>query len=231
MRLVASGFNILASSTKQTNQEPMIKLIHRIEESIVALLLVAMTLLVFADVVMRFGWGTGFLWSQELTLNLSAWFVLFGISYGLRVGAHIGVDAVVRLLPDRPRRIATLLAIFFCLVYCALFVYGGSVYLFKMYQLGIGMEDLKLPQWLVANLSEETLAFWSIDAEDPLFPLWASQSIIVIGMLLFAVRLVELFWLVVTGQQVGFHQTTEADESLQLAKGLADELELEQSRK
>ncbi len=203
----------------------MIKLIHRIEESIIALLLVAMTLLVFADVVMRFGWGTGFLWSQELTLNLSAWFVLFGISYGLRVGAHIGVDAVVRLLPDRPRRIATLLAIFFSLVYCALFLYGGWVYLFKMYQLGIGMEDLKLPQWLVANLSEETLAFWTIDADDPLFPLWASQSIILIGMLLFAIRLLEMFWLVATGQQDGFHQTTEADESLHLAKELADELE------
>ncbi len=209
----------------------MIKLIHRIEESIIALLLVAMTLLVFMDVVMRFGWGSGFLWSQELTLNLSAWFVLFGISYGLRVGAHIGVDAVVRLLPDRPRRIATLLAIFFCLVYCALFLYGGWIYLFKMYQLGIGMEDLKLPQWLVANLSEEMLEFWTIDAEDPLFPLWASQSIILIGMLLFAIRLLELFWLVAQGRQLGFHQSTEAEESLHLAKELADELALERANK
>jgi C4-dicarboxylate transporter DctQ subunit len=51
------------------------------------------------------------------------------------------------------------------------------------------------------------------------------------GMRLFSIRLMELFWLVLTGKQVGFHQTTEADESLHLAKELADELELERANK
>lgn len=198
----------------------LIRFLHRLEEGIIAALLVAMTLLVFMDVVMRFGWGSGFLWSQELTLTLSAWFVLFGISYGLRVGAHIGVDAFVRILPGPAQRAATLLAILLSLLYCALFIYGGWVYLFKMYQLGIGMEDLKLPHWLVTRLSEESLEFWIIDPEDPLFPLWASQSIIVIGMLLFAIRLLEMFWLVLTGRQDGFHQSTEAQESLELARDM-----------
>lgn len=198
----------------------LIRFLHRLEEGIIAALLVAMTLLVFMDVVMRFGWGSGFLWSQELTLTLSAWFVLFGISYGLRVGAHIGVDAFVRILPGPAQRAATLLAILLSLLYCALFIYGGWVYLFKMYQLGIGMEDLKLPHWLVSHLSEESLEFWTIDPEDPLFPLWASQSIIVIGMLLFAIRLLEMFWLVLTGRQDGFHQSTEAQESLELARDM-----------
>ncbi len=209
----------------------LIRLIHRIEEGVIAALLVAMTLLVFTDVVMRFGWGSGFLWSQELTLYLSAWFVLFGISYGLRVGAHIGVDAFVRLLPNRLHRLATLLAILFSLLYCAFFLYGGWVYLFKMYQLGIGMEDLKLPQWLVSRLSEASLTFWTIDPEDPLFPLWASQSIILIGMVLFAIRLLELFWRVVRGDRLGFHQTTEAEDSLHLARELAGDLQPEKDAK
>ncbi len=202
-----------------------LQFIHKIEESIIALLLVSMTLLVFMDVVMRFGWGTGFLWSQELTLYLSAWFVLFGISYGLRVGAHIGVDAVVRLMPDRARRIATLIAITLCLVYVGFFLYGGWIYLNKMYMLGIGMEDLKLPHWLVASLSEETAEAWKIDPEDPLMPLWASQSILLGGMVLFAVRLLEIFWSVATGRQPGFHQVDEAEESLHLARELSAELE------
>ena len=204
----------------------LIRLIHKIEEGIIAALLVAMTLLVFMDVVMRFGWGSGFLWSQELTLYLSAWFVLFGISYGLRVGAHIGVDAFVRLLPIPAQRIAALLAVSLSLVYCGLFIYGGWGYLYKMYQLGIGMEDLRLPHWLVARLSPESLEFWTIDPEEPLFPLWASQSIIIVGMGLFAIRLLELLWLVLNGNRIGFHQTTEADESLGLAKEVARELEV-----
>lgn len=203
----------------------MLPILHKLEESIIALLLVAMTLLVFLDVVMRFGWGTGFLWSQELTLYLSAWFVLFGISYGLRVGAHIGVDAVVRVLPNKARRIAGLLAITLALVYCGFFLYGGWIYLHKMHMIGIGMDDIKLPHWLVASLSEETVEAWKIDPEDPLMPLWASQSIILIGMALFAIRLVELFWSVATGRKMGFEHLDEAEESLYLADEIAAETE------
>ena len=52
------------------------RIINQIEEAILSLLLVAMTLLVFVEVVLRFGFGTGLSWGQELTLHLSAWFVL-----------------------------------------------------------------------------------------------------------------------------------------------------------
>jgi C4-dicarboxylate transporter DctQ subunit len=36
--------------------------------------------------------STGFGWALELTTYLFAWLVLFGISYGIKVGAHIGID-------------------------------------------------------------------------------------------------------------------------------------------
>ena len=100
----------------------LLRFLQKAEENIIAFLLVAMTLLVFADVVMRFGFGTGLLWSQELTLYLSAWFVMFGISYGLKVGAHIGVDAVVKLFPTHIQRVVSSIAVILCLVYCGLFL-------------------------------------------------------------------------------------------------------------
>jgi C4-dicarboxylate transporter DctQ subunit len=204
----------------------LLRFLLKAEENIIALLLVAMTLLVFMDVVMRFGFGTGFLWSQELTLYLSAWFVLFGISYGLKVGAHIGVDAVVKLLPTGAQRIASSLAVILCLVYCGLFFYGSWVYLQKMFQLGIGMEDIKLPMWFAHIWSEETLQAWRIDPEDPLIPLWISQSILLIGLSLFSFRLLELLWSVVTGKSTGFRHTDEAEESMHLAKELSADKEL-----
>ncbi|MBF0255987.1 MAG: TRAP transporter small permease, partial [Gammaproteobacteria bacterium] len=57
----------------------LVRLINQAEEAFLSLLLVSMTLLVFADVVMRFGFNTGLMWSEELTLLMSAWFVLFGV--------------------------------------------------------------------------------------------------------------------------------------------------------
>jgi len=203
----------------------LLRFLLKAEENIIALLLVSMTLLVFTDVVMRFGFGAGLIWSQELTLYLSAWFVLFGISYGLKVGAHIGVDAVVKLLPSHIQRIASSLAVILCLGYCGLFFYGAWIYLQKMYQLGIGMEDLSVPLWFAHLWSEETLEAWKIDPEDPLIPLWISQSILLIGLSLFSIRLLELLWSVVTGKSSGFRHTNEAEESMHLAKELSAEKE------
>lgn len=208
----------------------LIKILHRAEENIISLLLVGMTLLVVMDVIMRFGFGTGFLWSQELTLTLAAWFVLFGISYGLRVGAHIGVDAVVKLMPPNAQRIATTLAVLLCLLYCGLFLYGSWVYLSKMYMLGISMEDLHVPDWLTNGMSEVTAEKWKVDLEDPLVPLWASQSILIFGMALFALRLLELLWSVLTGKTTGFNHVDEAEESMHLAKELAAEQKLENNK-
>ena len=106
----------------------LLRMLNRAEEAIIALLLVTMTLLVFIEVVMRFGFGGGFLWAQELTLHLSAWFVLFGVSYGLKVGAHIGVDAFIKLLPENGQRFLSSIAVLLSLAYCGLFLYGSWIY-------------------------------------------------------------------------------------------------------
>ncbi len=103
------------------------RIINRIEEAIIALLLAAMTLLVFVEVVLRFGFGQGIMWAQEVTLHLSAWLVLFGVSYGIKVGSHIGVDALVKILPTNVRRVISGIAVIACLTYCGLFMKGAWV--------------------------------------------------------------------------------------------------------
>ena len=95
------------------------RVIDRLEEGFVSLLLVGMKLLVFVEVVIRFGFNTGFLWVQELTLHASAWLVLYGASYGIKVGAHIGVDSVVKMIPSGPRRWVSMAAVGLSLIYCS----------------------------------------------------------------------------------------------------------------
>ena len=164
-----------------------------LEEGILSLLLVLMTLLVFIEVVLRFGFDTGFIWAQELTLHISAWFVLLGASYGVKIGAHIGVDAVVKLMPSKVRRIVSLIAVAGTLVYCGLLFQGSWVYLAKMYQIGIEMEDLPIPTWL-------------------------AHSALLIGIGLLAFRLIQLGWGIVQGKADGFHFADEAKESMHIAE-------------
>ena len=58
------------------------RLLAGVEESIIALLLAAMTLLVIVEVILRYGFSSGLLWIQELTLLLAAWLVLTGAGAG-----------------------------------------------------------------------------------------------------------------------------------------------------
>ncbi len=175
----------------------LLKMLNRAEETIIGLLLVSTTLLVFVEVIMRFGFDSGFLWSQELTLHMSAWFVLFGASYGLKVGAHIGVDALVKKFPPLLRRITGAIAVILSLIYCALFMYGSWVYLEKMHMIGIELEDMPIPAWL-------------------------AHSILLIGIIFFSIRLLELLWQIATGKSYGFVHTDEAEESMQLAEELKE---------
>jgi C4-dicarboxylate transporter DctQ subunit len=174
------------------------RLIDQAEEAIISLLLVSMTLLVFTDVVLRFGFNAGMIWSEELTLHMSAWFVLFGASYGLKVGAHIGVDALVRVLSPLGQRVLTGIAVILSLLYCGLFIYGAWVYLAKMKKIGIELEDLPIQAWI-------------------------AHSILLIGFVLLGIRLLELLWKLVTGQASGFGHKDEAAESLRLAEQLKRE--------
>ncbi len=177
-----------------------LKALHWLEEAILRTLLVAITLLVFFETILRFGFNTGLLWAQEVTLYMAAWFVLFGASWGIRSGAHIGVDAFVKMLPRTPRRVAGVIAVLMGLVYSGLFVYGSWIYVSKIKMIGIEMEDLPIPKW-------------------------TALSILVIGFSLLAVRLLVLLKQIMTGEADGFHHADEAKDSMKLAEEISEHLD------
>ncbi len=195
------------------------RLYSHFEEGFLNLLITSMTVLVFVEVIARFFFNTGFLWIQELTLTLSAWFVLFGMSYGVKVGAHIGVDAFVTKLPKRGRKIAALLATTICISYCLMFLKGSWDYLSKMYEIALPMEDIDFPHLLVNKLDPDFA--WDtlrIDVEEPAVPLWISQSILIIGFSLLILRFIELLIAILKNNTLGFTLADEAKESMHLAE-------------
>src|SRR5690606_40534383 len=77
---------------------------ERFEEWMIAALLAAITLITFAQVVARYIFNYSFVWALELATFLFGGLIFLGISYGVRVGAHIGVDALVKVLPRKVAR-------------------------------------------------------------------------------------------------------------------------------
>ena len=122
--------------------------IERWEEGLIAVLLATMTLITFMQVVARYIFNYSFVWALELTTFLFGGLIFLGISYGVRVGAHIGIDALVRLLAPRTARIVAIVATLLCIVYAGIVLVGGWLYVDKIYEIGILAQDIPIPQWV-----------------------------------------------------------------------------------
>lgn len=104
------------------------RFIHTLEETIIAALLGLMTLVTFVNVVLRYVFNSSLIWGLEVTLILFAWLVLLGISYGFKVTAHLGVDAVVNMFSPPGRRVLALISAACCIVYALLLLKGAWDY-------------------------------------------------------------------------------------------------------
>lgn len=153
------------------------KILDHLEEWLIAFLMGAATLIIFASVVHRYGTGVDFPavqdflleinmgWAQELTIIMFVWMAKFGAAYGVRTGIHVGVDVLInRLSPANRSKF-----IVFGLLAGALFTFivgslgatfvleNGAEYQFKLW---LGMDtgdlyegpitpDLEWPTWIV----------------------------------------------------------------------------------
>ena len=125
------------------------KILDHLEEWIISLMLLAMTGLTFVQVVMRYVFNSGFTWAQELTTVFFGIMIFTGISYGVRVGSHIGVDALVKLMPAGPRRWVGVLAVVLSLVYVGFVLTGSYTYVMKMKDVAIEFDDMPIERWQV----------------------------------------------------------------------------------
>lgn len=92
-------------------------------------------------------------WSNAVTKATFAWLIFFGIAYGVRIGGHIGVDALIKLANTKTQRVIALLACLACLSYAALITYGSYEWFATLMRANIGADDLGqygIKQWHIA---------------------------------------------------------------------------------
>lgn len=122
--------------------------INRLEEGLIAFLLTVMTLIAFMQVVARYVFNYSFVWALELVTFLFGGLIFLGMSYGVRVGSHIGVDVLVKALSPAKARAVSAVATLLCMAYAAIVFYGGWIYVAKMVEIGIEAQDIPIPQWV-----------------------------------------------------------------------------------
>lgn len=155
----------------------MLRWYDRVEEGLIAFLLALMTLITFGQVIARYIFDYSFVWALELVTFLFAWLIFLGMSYGVRAGSHIGVDALVKALGPRAARAVGAIATLLCLVYALIGLIGSWRYVVTMHMIGTLAQDLPIPVWI-------------------------PQIVLPIGFALLALRFGEVLYRIVTGRGV-----------------------------
>ena len=88
-------------------------------------MLAMMVILVFSNVVLRYGFNPGITFSEEVSRFLFIWVVFVGAVLTLRDNAHLGVHMVTKKLPLVGKRVCKLFSDVATLGCCALITHGG----------------------------------------------------------------------------------------------------------
>lgn len=209
--------------------------VNSFEETAIAFLLGAMTLITFTNVVLRYGFGSSLLWGLELTTILFAWLVLFGISYGVKVTAHLGVDAITNLVASPIRKVMLYVSCLACLAYALLLMKGGWDYYANFANLPqttgrwfpTGFQEMRvqdfrgykptvqvpIPEWTRGTLESWLL----IEGDDPFekLPVAIPYMIVPIGMALLLFRFIQAAVQILRGTRDSLIVSHEAEEAVE----------------
>lgn len=84
-----------------------------------------MVILVFGNVVLRYGFNSGIVFSEEVSRFLFVWMVFLGSVLMLKENGHLGVHTFTKKLPLAGKKFFKFLSDFITLACCVLLTIGG----------------------------------------------------------------------------------------------------------
>lgn len=97
----------------------------RLNQALIGLMMAAMFVLVFTNVVTRYGFGFSIAWADEVASFLMIWVTFLGAGLALREGRHVAIDLVQDRLPEGARRALRRALALAILAFLALLVWFG----------------------------------------------------------------------------------------------------------
>ncbi|MGB0412383.1 MAG: TRAP transporter small permease [Pikeienuella sp.] len=188
--------------------------INSFEEGGIALMLAAMTLITFGNVIARYVFNDNILWQLEATVFLFAWMVLFGVSHCVKITAHLGVDVIINLTNPGLRKAMALFTVLVCLAFSLLLLKGGWDYWWKFADKASFLEvnDIPMPGFLqfLSDITNDGEAYEKMPRYIPYF-------ILPLSMLLLTFRFLEAGWRILTNQSDRLIASHEAEDLVEEA--------------
>jgi len=93
-------------------------------EFMVVAMLLAMVVMVFGNVVMRYAFDTGIVVSEEMSRYCFIWLTYLGAMVAMREGGHLGMDTLVKVLPLTGKKVCFFLSEVLMLMCNGMFLWG-----------------------------------------------------------------------------------------------------------
>lgn len=106
------------------------------------------TIIVNANVLMRYFFKSPLYWAEEVATGLFVWTVFVGSAYAYRRHAHLGVDILVNALPGKLRSIVKFIIQILELLVLVMLTYVSVLYLTNTWDKL--SNTLRIPSWYVA---------------------------------------------------------------------------------
>lgn len=103
----------------------LIGFICRLFSLLMVLCMAAMVLMVFGNVVLRYGFNSGITVSEELSRWFFVWMTFLGAFVAMHTRQHLGTDVVIGRLPPLGRKLCFVASRVLMLFVCCLVVMGG----------------------------------------------------------------------------------------------------------
>ena len=118
-----------------------------------SMLIMALAVIMFMNVVLRYVGGFSFNWGDEILRYLCIYMAFLGTAAGWRYGTHIGVTLFVeKVLPEKLRKYFRMVADAVALLFMVIITYFGFILMFKIMDSGQVSAALQLPMYFIYGI-------------------------------------------------------------------------------
>jgi TRAP-type C4-dicarboxylate transport system permease small subunit len=137
------------------------EVVGRIEQILLVILLSALILVAFSQIVLRNFFATGIAWGDAFVRSLVLWTGFIGATIATREGKHIGIDALSRWLSPRGSAAVAIIIHAFSFAVCCFLAFAALKFVNNEFQMK-GVAFLGVPSWVTETILPATFAMMAI---------------------------------------------------------------------
>lgn len=120
-----------------------------LEEYLLVYLLIMIACIMMLQIIMRYVFKASLSWAEEFTRYCFVWSVFLSISYSIKKGSMLKIDAVTSLMPKKVQKVISLLVEIIVFVFLLTLLINSSGVIERLVKSGQTSPAMELPMYYV----------------------------------------------------------------------------------